>query len=268
MNHFSSFEDSSLVILSESEKDHLLRAIESGMHVNKRHQFFLWSQGQLRGILPHEILVGIRLDENNQAQQVECFHSRLLGADYCDGLCNPHAGLAVELARLCAEGHRLAIHVDDDATLRRHHPEWIPRLREMGLKNVLACGTERILGNVFVYVLFDMENTPTHRHIYFLELMLPHLQMAMMRLAESIAVGNDPPPPVPARVKLITDREVQILGLVQQGKSNQEIAETLGISPLTVKNHVQKVYRKLKVQNRAHAVSRGISLRLLDSANP
>jgi DNA-binding CsgD family transcriptional regulator len=27
---------------------------------------------------------------------------------------------------------------------------------------------------------------------------------------------------------------------------------------------VQKIYRKLKVQNRAHAVSRGISLRLLD----
>ncbi|MFH1869376.1 MAG: LuxR C-terminal-related transcriptional regulator, partial [Pseudomonadota bacterium] len=47
---------------------------------------------------------------------------------------------------------------------------------------------------------------------------------------------------------------------------NHEIGAALGISPLTVKNHVQKIYRKLNVQNRAHAVSRGISLRLLDFA--
>ena len=42
------------------------------------------------------------------------------------------------------------------------------------------------------------------------------------------------------------------------------IGAALGISPLTVKNHTQKIFRKLKVQNRAHAVSRGISLRVLD----
>jgi DNA-binding CsgD family transcriptional regulator len=48
------------------------------------------------------------------------------------------------------------------------------------------------------------------------------------------------------------------------GKSNHEIGGLLEISPLTVKNHVQKICRKLNAQNRAHAVSRGISLRLLD----
>jgi DNA-binding NarL/FixJ family response regulator len=85
-----------------------------------------------------------------------------------------------------------------------------------------------------------------------------------MRLAESQI--PDPSAPLNGGTRLVTDREVEILRLVQQGKSNHEIGAALGISPLTVKNHVQKIYRKLSVQNRAHAVSRGISLRLLDYA--
>jgi DNA-binding CsgD family transcriptional regulator len=38
----------------------------------------------------------------------------------------------------------------------------------------------------------------------------------------------------------------------------------LGISALTVKNHLQRIYRTLGVGNRAHALARCIELRLLD----
>jgi transcriptional regulator EpsA len=61
---------------------------------------------------------------------------------------------------------------------------------------------------------------------------------------------------------VLTAREVEILNWVEQGKSNNEIAQILAISHLTVKNHVQKILRKLNVQNRAQAVARGISLNL------
>ena len=93
--------------------------------------------------------------------------------------------------------------------------------------------------------------------------MLPHLQVALMRLLGSGGgeADSDFGPVKP----LITEREVEILRLVQRGSSNHEIGTALGISPLTVKNHTQKIFRKLKVQNRAHAVSRCISLRVLDS---
>ena len=42
-----------------------------------------------------------------------------------------------------------------------------------------------------------------------------------------------------------------------------EIGTQLGISPLTVKNHVQKILRKLGATNRAQAVARAMSMSLL-----
>lgn len=51
---------------------------------------------------------------------------------------------------------------------------------------------------------------------------------------------------------------------IRLGKSNFEIGTILGISPLTVKNHVQKILRKLNVRNRTQAVGRTLALRFLD----
>ena len=65
----------------------------------------------------------------------------------------------------------------------------------------------------------------------------------------------------------MTGREIEILGWVQEGKSNQEIGVILNLSPLTVKNHVQKILRKLDVRNRAQAVSKATAMRLIDYGN-
>jgi DNA-binding CsgD family transcriptional regulator len=55
-------------------------------------------------------------------------------------------------------------------------------------------------------------------------------------------------------------RQVQVwhqqLQWLREGKSNEEIGRLLGISALTVKNHLQRLYRQLGVNNRAHAVAR------------
>jgi DNA-binding NarL/FixJ family response regulator len=54
--------------------------------------------------------------------------------------------------------------------------------------------------------------------------------------------------------KELTRREHQILGLIEEGLSNQEIAERLTIELGTVKNHVHSILRKLNVESRRHAV--------------
>lgn len=64
--------------------------------------------------------------------------------------------------------------------------------------------------------------------------------------------------------KTMTGRELEILAWVQQGKSNREIGKSLEINPLTVKNHMKKILRKLKVSNRAQAVSKATAMRLID----
>ena len=54
----------------------------------------------------------------------------------------------------------------------------------------------------------------------------------------------------------LTEREEEILSLVAQGKSNQEIAARLFVSVKTVRNHVSNILLKLKVAGRAQAVIR------------
>ena len=67
----------------------------------------------------------------------------------------------------------------------------------------------------------------------------------------------------PSHAALLTERELEILRWIHLGKSNSEIGTILQISPLTVKNHVQHIIRKLNVTNRTGAVGKALSLRLL-----
>lgn len=54
----------------------------------------------------------------------------------------------------------------------------------------------------------------------------------------------------------LTDRESEILELVAQGHPNPLIAQRLGISDKTVRNHVANVFNKLQVADRAEAIVR------------
>lgn len=56
----------------------------------------------------------------------------------------------------------------------------------------------------------------------------------------------------------LTEREVQVLGLLSTGLANKQVAAQLGISEHTVKFHVSSIYTKLNVGNRAEAVREGL----------
>ncbi|WP_405641790.1 response regulator [Streptomyces sp. NBC_00019] len=53
----------------------------------------------------------------------------------------------------------------------------------------------------------------------------------------------------------LTGREVEVVRLAAEGLSNRAIAQALFLSEATVKTHLVRVYRKLKVENRAAAVT-------------
>ncbi len=54
----------------------------------------------------------------------------------------------------------------------------------------------------------------------------------------------------------LTERESEVLALVAEGRSNTEIARTLGVNIKTVQNHVSHVLAKLQVRDRTQAALR------------
>ena len=63
----------------------------------------------------------------------------------------------------------------------------------------------------------------------------------------------EPTAPESDEVLTLTLREKEVLQAITAGKGNKEISECLNISTETVKSHIKKVYRKLKVRNRVEA---------------
>jgi LuxR family maltose regulon positive regulatory protein len=80
-------------------------------------------------------------------------------------------------------------------------------------------------------------------------------------------VNTIKPPKVAAGtlVEPLSKRELEVLALIEQGLSNDEIARSLFISLSTVKGHLANIYGKLDARNRTQAVSRARSLGLLPS---
>jgi DNA-binding NarL/FixJ family response regulator len=66
----------------------------------------------------------------------------------------------------------------------------------------------------------------------------------------------------PARTPL-SERELQVLRLVAEGKGNQEIAEALYIGQSTVRNHISSILMKLQVENRVQAAVRAVRDRIV-----
>jgi DNA-binding NarL/FixJ family response regulator len=61
----------------------------------------------------------------------------------------------------------------------------------------------------------------------------------------------------------LSEREREVLDLIAAGSTNREIAQTLYLSPHTVKEHTSALYRKLGARNRAEAVQRAQRVGLL-----
>ena len=80
----------------------------------------------------------------------------------------------------------------------------------------------------------------------------PHIAAAMF--ARLVGLLQQPcfHGPLPA----LSSRESEILALVEQGRSNKEIARQLAISVATVKNHMHNILQKLQVGRRGQAAAR------------
>ena len=245
--------------LDNQDMEHLLVMFESSLQITKRFQFFLWAQGALQRFIPHETLLCAHGDISQMRFRHETFSSGLFDAQQERLLADPATGF---LPRVL------------DDWLREGRMPQIVRLggdasgavtpHDFG--HVAAHGPPEIQGQFGSFFLFlRLPGQPGARETYLLGLLMPYLHMALYRMLADEGQASEG---VAAAKCLLSARELQVLQWVRSGKTNEEIGTILRISPPTVKNHVQKILRKLNVSNRAQAVGKAAALRLLTFAGP
>jgi DNA-binding NarL/FixJ family response regulator len=82
-------------------------------------------------------------------------------------------------------------------------------------------------------------------------------------VAEFTRLADHAPPRPQPLIEPLSDRELEILGLIASGASNKEIAAQLSITEGTVKNHVTNILGKLGVRDRTQAALKAKDLGLL-----
>lgn len=148
----------------------------------------------------------------------------------------------------------LVMRLDDVSRERRG--KWHPHFQRSGYKKICASGCHDVNGHYLTYLyLTDPMALPDQEIKPLLAIILPIIHSILGQVRRSkrqrqknIAHG------------LLTTREVEVLEWVKKGKTNPEIARILGVTFPTIKNHIQKIMIKLRVNNRAEAVGRAYGL--------
>jgi transcriptional regulator EpsA len=261
--------------LNAHHSEAIARVIESSVLVRRRYQFFVWSQSKLGVLLPHQIAVCGAYQRASKELLFEAFNSITVPPPLLKLLTDARSTLMQQIVGAWMERHGRALVIPVNELSGLLSVVEREALRQLGIEELLVHGVSRPqrpaeLESLFIFTSPNTRSTLAQQA--YLEMLLPHLHATYLRAlsTESDMAGPSakvPPSGAPARRGPITDRECQILGLVREGKSNQQIGELLGISPLTVKNHVQKILRKLGAVNRAQAVARAMNMELLERAH-
>jgi DNA-binding NarL/FixJ family response regulator len=80
---------------------------------------------------------------------------------------------------------------------------------------------------------------------------------------DAVLAGSLAGPDATARLTGLTEREREVLGLLANGHSYDEIGKQLGISPETVRTHVRKAMGRLEAETRTQAVAKAIRQSLI-----
>ena len=112
---------------------------------------------------------------------------------------------------------------------------------------------------------YILKDAPSERMVNSMRRVLagewPLNQELGVRLIRRLA-SEGPQASAPPLLEDFTPREVEVLGLLLRGKTNQEIANSLSISRATAKVHVRHIIAKLGVSDRTQAVVRALELGL------
>lgn len=142
---------------------------------------------------------------------------------------------------------------------------WQARFRQSGLQNVAVHGVWDYSGHHASCFSFHKIPEPIGaEHRFGLEFLVPHLHGALVRIVHTLRrdrrIIRDP--------RALTGREREVLGWVCEGKTSTEIAIILGRSVSTVRNQINSILVKLRVNTQAQAAAKAIRKGLVELHGP
>jgi transcriptional regulator EpsA len=228
---------------------------------------FLWLQGDLQSFLPHDILIAAW----GNFQEGEIQHdiiSSLAGVRSQSAQPETITPLLLHLFKLWRGygGEPFTLKVGKSGFL----------LQDDGLKCALGKALQKMRSVMVhgikdersnhdcLYVAFSTQESFAEVERKTMRMILPYIDTALRQVSHLPQQGSNNnqfntsnvPVVLMDQVNDLSEREAEVLCWVALGKTNPEIGSILNISAFTVKNHMQRVFKKLNVSNRAQAVGK------------
>jgi len=264
----------SLQGLTSEESELFIEVFEASLKINQREQLFSWLQSGFQYLFPHEVLLcGIRT-EHHANLHFETFISTRYVKDHHVKLATQDEGSLISRAMAAWKHTHRPVLIADGLSVGNFGIFTVPfterpgALQEIELKNIAAHGLCSKEGDVLTFFSFSrIPGQLTAKHAYLLELLVPHLHSVLIRISggsyeHKLQKINNYAKSIKTK-KTISRREQEVMHWMNSGKTNLEIASILNISPLTVKNHVHNILRKLGVENRSNACAKATQMGLL-----
>lgn len=235
--------------------------LESAIDVRQRHQFFRWSQGMLQTLLSHEILICTVWSGRGAPVTSHYFSStRYFREQHFESLTEPVSGAIGQMAgRWRQTGAPLML---DRSLCSSLDAPLLDKIEANELKNAVVHGVWSVCGELSGLYVFGRVPLATARGrtVLFTEMLVPTIHATFSRVLRSEA-----PALSGAARGILRARELQIIRLIREGRTNADIAAVLNLSPWTVKNHLHNILRKLGAENRSQAVASAMVLGLFEA---
>ena len=235
--------------------------LDASLRVHARAHFFSWTQGLLQSLIRHELLICTLCLGKPPAFRADGFSMTTPDPTTLSDIFLRDTSVVPGLIKAWEERRYQPVTVDL-ANTALGSGAFTREVERLGATQLLVHGMHDADGRALTLFTFACRpGSVGPRQVYMAQLLAPALHASWVRTQlQRTPTSADKA----SNQGVLTVRELDILKWIYLGKSNFEIGAILKISPLTVKNHVQKILRKLNVVNRTQAIGKSLELRILN----
>ncbi|HEX6267519.1 MAG TPA: XrtB/PEP-CTERM-associated transcriptional regulator EpsA [Burkholderiales bacterium] len=242
--------------------------LDASLRVHARAHFFSWTQGLLQSLIRHELLICTLCHGKPPAFRADGFSMTTPDPALFSDMFLRDTAVAPALLKAWEERRYQPV-VFETGTASNGGPlangAFTRELERLGATQLMVHGVHDSDGRALSLFTFACRpGSVGARQAYLAQILAPALHAAWVRTQLQRRADGANGADKSLGQSVLTVRELDILKWIYLGKSNFEIGAILKISPLTVKNHVQKILRKLNVVNRTQAIGKSLELRILN----